>query len=111
MNLNELKMAIKTAGKENKIQIHHSDLGRQYGSNLYTKELKANGIQISMGLTAYDNAFAERINGTIKTEYLKRWKITTKKELKTALRKAVTTISKEENIKHYKISFRQPNFG
>lgn len=28
-----------------------------------------------MGLTTYDNAYAERINGTIKNEYLKRWHI------------------------------------
>jgi putative transposase len=52
MNLRALKMALNRIGKENKIQIHHSNRGGQYGSNIYTKELKKNGIRISMGLTA-----------------------------------------------------------
>ena len=42
-----------------------------------------------MGLKAQDNAYAERINGTIKNEYLKLWKIKDFKDLKVKTRKAV----------------------
>lgn len=66
---------------------------------IYINELNKNGIAISMGLTAYDNAYAERINGTIKNEYLKRWHITTLEELKKALKKAVTNYN--ETRKQY----------
>jgi len=110
MNLRALKMALKTIGKENKIQIHHSDRGGQYGSNIYTNELKINNKQISMGLTAYDNAYAERINGTIKNEYLKRWKITSLKELKTALKRAVKNYNEVRKHKAFKNKFTPTEF-
>ncbi|QTY26459.1 integrase core domain-containing protein [Flavobacterium sp. CS20] len=42
-----------------------------------------------MGLKAQDNAYAERINGTIKNEYLKLWNINDYKDLKIKTRKAV----------------------
>ena len=98
MNLKALEMAIKTAKSNGyKIGIHHSDRGGQYGSFLYTNKLKENTIQISMGLTAMDNSYAERINGTIKNEYLKRWKIDTLKELKKSLDKAVKNYNENRN--------------
>jgi transposase InsO family protein len=89
-NLKALKMALKQISPEQrKNMIHHSDRGSQYGSNEYTKILKENGIKISMGLKAQDNAYAERINGTIKNEYLNRWYINDFKELERCLKKAV----------------------
>lgn len=69
--------------------IHHSDRGSQYSSIEYINMLKDNGCQISMGLTAQDNAYAERINGTIKTEYLESWKPKTYNQLKRQIDKAV----------------------
>lgn len=69
--------------------IHHSDRGSQYGSKAYVKILNDSGIKISMGLKAQDNAYAERINGTIKNEYLKLWNINDYKDLKIKTRKAV----------------------
>lgn len=42
-----------------------------------------------MGEIAQDNAFAERINGTIKNEYLKLWGIPDFRTLKQKTRKAV----------------------
>lgn len=89
-NVKALKMALKQISPEQrKSMIHHSDRGSQYGSNEYTKILKENGIQISMGLKAQDNAYAERINGTIKNEYLNRWYINDFKELERCFEKAV----------------------
>lgn len=89
-NVKALKMALKQISpKHRRNMIHHSDRGSQYGSNEYTEILKENGIQISMGLKAQDNAYAERINGTIKNEYLNRWYIDDFKILKKRLNKAV----------------------
>ena len=69
--------------------IHHSDRGAQYGSSEYIKILRDSGIQISMGLIAQDNAYAERINGTIKGEYLDRWHIDSLQTLKRQTKRAV----------------------
>ena len=89
-NIKALKMALKHFKScDIKEMIHHSDRGSQYGSNAYRKLLKEAGVKLSMGLKAQDNAFAERINGTIKNEYLKLWPIESFKELQTKLKKAV----------------------
>ena len=50
--------------------IHHSVKGIQYIYDVYVKSLKQYNIKISMCDSHYENAFAERINGTIKNEYL-----------------------------------------
>jgi transposase InsO family protein len=51
--------------------IHHSDHGVQYTSYAYLETLQQNGIRPSMGEVGncYDNAFAERVIGTLKGEY------------------------------------------
>ena len=85
-NIHALKMAIYNHGVP---KIHHSDRGSQYIDKLYTKILMDHKVNISMGLQAQDNAYAERINGTIKNEYLKHWNIKTFDELKRKVNKAV----------------------
>lgn len=52
--------------------IHHSDHGVQYTSHAYQALLAQYGIQASMGAVgnAYENAYAERVLGTLKHEYL-----------------------------------------
>jgi len=69
--INALKMALdnEQIGPDNDL-IHHSDRGSQYGSDEYVKLLKSYNIEISMCLEAYENAYAERLNQTIKSEYL-----------------------------------------
>ena len=89
-NVQAMKMALKKLPTSCLSDIiHHSDRGSQYGSKEYVKLLQDNGIRISMGEKAQDNAYAERINGTIKNEYLKRWHIPDFKTLKQKTRKAV----------------------
>lgn len=89
-NVKALQKALKKVPVEDrKSMVHHSDRGAQYGSREYTKLLKTNGIKISMGERAQDNAYAERINGTIKNEYLKLWHITDLKKLKQKTKRAV----------------------
>lgn len=70
--------------------IHHSDHGTQYGSKIYTSLLTESGIHISMGNVAWENPYAERVNGIIKNEYLKHWQITNFKQLKQKLDQAVS---------------------
>jgi len=89
-NLQALKQLIKLRGFNNLFGlIHHSDRGTQYGSNLYINTLKQAGIHISMCLNAQENAYAERVNGIIKNEYLKLWKINSFYGLKRKLSQAV----------------------
>ena len=55
---------------------HHSDRGVQYCCNAYTNLLNQYGIKISMteDYKPTDNAIAERVNGTLKTEVVYREK-------------------------------------
>lgn len=85
-NVRALKMATKDNGWP---VFHHSDRGSQYVYHVYTGLLSTNGTSISMGDTALDNAYAERINQTIKSEYLDYWKPKNFKELKAQMKKAV----------------------
>lgn len=89
-NIKALKMALKQVNpSEAKEMIHHSDRGSQYGSTTYKKMLKDASIKLSMGVIAQDNAYAERVNGTIKNEYLKLWHIDTLRTLRSKTKKAV----------------------
>lgn len=88
-NVAALKMALKVLDYPPLGLIHHSDRGAQYSSKEYTQLLEQSHVHISMGKVAWENPFAERINGTIKNEYLKKWKINGLKELKTKTAKAV----------------------
>jgi len=89
-NLKALKMALRfRSGSSLTGLIHHSDRGSQYGDKEYIALLKSKGITISMGEKAQSNAYAERINGIIKNEYLNYKKIDSFSKLKTETRKAV----------------------
>lgn len=89
-NIAALKMAISNSSGCLACLIHHSDRGGQYIDKEYTGILNKYGIYISMGAKAQDNAYAERVNGTIKNEYLDYWEPKNLKELKYMLKKAVT---------------------
>ncbi|WP_348970633.1 DDE-type integrase/transposase/recombinase [Chondrinema litorale] len=74
--LEALKMAIKNRKYPERELIHHSDRGRlqgiQYCSKAYIKLLKKHKVKVSMTQSGnpYDNALAERMNNTIKNEFL-----------------------------------------
>lgn len=74
-NMAALRMALKNSKGNISRLIHHSDKGSQYVDTNYIELLTSKGIMISMGAKAQENAYAERINGTIKNEYLKYWEI------------------------------------
>lgn len=70
-NLAALKMAIRKR-KHDELQglIFHSDGGTQYRYKPFVQLLRSHGISSSMCEVALDNAYAERLNGIIKNEYL-----------------------------------------
>lgn len=91
-NMKALQMALK----ENQApMIHHSDRGSQYVYKEYIRLLMDNNCEISMALSAQDNAYAERINRTIKEEYLDYWKPKTFEQLKSNVKRAVNHYNNE----------------
>jgi len=90
-NISALRMALQLRNIENYDGqlIHHSDRGSQYISNDYTNLLEDYGIQISMCSDVLENAHIERVNGTIKNEYLYNWSIHSPYQLKVRVKKAV----------------------
>jgi len=90
-NFAALKMALNLRGISNydKELIHHSDKGSQYVSDIYTQTLEEYGIKISMCTEVYENTHIERINDTIKNQYLKRMEIKKVKELQQKTKQAI----------------------
>jgi putative transposase len=89
-NIRALEKAIRLRGDgQLKGLIHHSDRGSQYIDQEYISRLTRQQITPSMCQFAWQNAYCERVNGTIKNEYLKCWKISNMIELKKAVSKAV----------------------
>jgi len=69
--ISALKMAISSRKYPERSLIHHSDRGFQYCNPDYVETLENNNIAISMTTKhdPYENAVAERINGTLKNEF------------------------------------------
>jgi transposase InsO family protein len=90
-NIEALQMALERfPAAELQGCVHHSDRGTQYTDSRYLKLLRDHGLLVSMGRKATDNAFAERINGVIKNEYLIPWAPSSFRELKKLTKKAVS---------------------
>jgi transposase InsO family protein len=96
-NLKALRMALKDNEAP---KFHHSDRGSQYTYKSYVDLLKSNTTTISMALSAQDNAYAERINRTIKEEYLDHWKPKTFSQLKSQVNKAVKNYNNKRSHDH-----------
>ena len=81
-NVAALRMALEQRGigHYNDQLIHHSDRGVQYIANEYTEILDDYHIRISMCTDVLENAHCERVNGTIKNDYLKAWNPTTRSQ-------------------------------
>lgn len=98
-NLKALKMALAHAGQVHGL-IHHSDRGSQFADIEYRQELNRHGIHISMGLIAQENAYAERINGIIKNEFLQHKSIKSLTQLQKQLTIAVTHYNERRIHRH-----------
>lgn len=99
--------ALQLALKHHKAPvIHHSDRGGQFLYHEYTALLRSHNCRISMAESAQDNAYAERINRTIKEEYLDHWKPKNLEELKRFTRKAVENYNNKRG--HKNLQMRTP---
>lgn len=96
-NVQALKQACKQHAPPN---MHHSDRGSQYSSHQYISLLQSKEVAISMGQKAQENAYAERINRTIKEEYLDGWKATDYAQLKRHLQAAVKHYNEKRPHNH-----------
>lgn len=96
-NVKALKMALAKYGAA---LIHHSDRGTQYTYKVYIQLLQEHNCKISMALTAQDNAYAERINQTIKNEYLQFWKPDSFEKLVRDVRRAVKNYNEKRPHDH-----------
>jgi transposase InsO family protein len=74
--------------------IFHSDGGVQYYCKSFLKLTESYGIKNSMCDVAYENAYAERINGTIKNQYLKGYNPQNFDELKQMTGRAINNYNK-----------------
>ena len=79
-----LKMALTTLPRNHEGLFHHSDRGSQYCCKAYVKLLKKRNIEISMTEHGdpYENILAERINRTIKEEFINEFLFLNFKEAK-----------------------------
>ena len=96
-SLEALKMALKNRSHRETRLIHHSDRGIQYACEKYVTLLKRNDIQISMSASGnpYENAVAERVNGTVKTEFSLDGCFRDIDQVKKVLRESVSIYNKE----------------
>ncbi len=71
--------------------IHHSDRGCQYCSHEYVKQLKDQGMAVSMTEEDHcaENALAERVNGILKQEYFLNYTFRTVEQACRAVEEAV----------------------
>jgi len=89
-NIEALEMMLETRkGSCLKGMIHHSDRGSQFSQIDYRQLLADNNIKMSMCAYPWENAYSERINRTIKEEYLQKWSIEDHHQLNNAVKKAV----------------------
>lgn len=78
-NITALKKVLKSKSKlALKGCIFHSDRGSQYISNAQKELLKSLGMRISMCKMPQQNAYAERVQGSLKYEYFFEYKLTGK---------------------------------
>lgn len=79
------------------ILIHHSDTGIQYCSSEYVDILEKEDIAISMTQNGspYDNALAERTNGTVKNEFFPKRVYQNHKEAQKAISKIIQTYNQK----------------
>lgn len=105
--LDALKMAMNERQDYTGL-IHHSDRGIQYCCREYTETLISSGIKISMTENSdpYENALAERMNRTIKEEFIINEKVRSFPLLKNLFYESVEIYNKERP--HLALAMRKP---
>ena len=107
-NIAALQMALRLRGIDNYHQnlIHHSDKGTQYASDAYTQTLDSYEIRISMCNEVYENTHIERVNDTIKNQYMRRKEIKNKRQMEAQLDATIKAYN--ESRPHQGISKMSP---
>lgn len=94
-----MQMALKTRNITQKEDISglifHSDGGGQYADKSFLSLLQYYEIRSSMGKEAYENPNSERINGTMKNDYLLPWDVNSYCQLNLLTSKAVRLYNEE----------------
>ena len=96
-NIQLLKQALKhrkLQANDNNL-IHHSDKGSQYTSRDYKKILSDFAIKVSIAENSLQNGYAERINSTVKNDYLNFHKSEDLKVLRRNLKRCVWLYNNE----------------
>lgn len=109
-NLKALRAALRKMNYPPWGSIHHSDRGVQYTSKAYRSCLKDHQIHLSMGSVAWENAYAERVNGIIKNEYLDYWNISSLSSLRRRLSQAVQHYNQHRLHRAFKLQFSPMNY-
>lgn len=91
------------------IPIHHSDRGVQYCSSEYVDILNEQKIAISMTQSGspYENALAERVNGTIKNDFFPKRVYQNHKEAKKAITKIIQVYNQKRP--HASVDYLTPD--
>jgi putative transposase len=96
-SLPALKMAMKTRGNNDFTGcVFHSDGGGQYYDKDFVALTYKKGFVNSMCEYAWENGKAERVNGIIKNNYLRGWKIQTLDDLVESVKRAVGLYNQEK---------------
>jgi putative transposase len=82
--------------------IFHSDRASQYISTIHKELLKANGMKISMGKLPQENAYVERVQGTLKHQYFSELNVTAG-NLQSITRKIMGYYNKERPHRNLKM--------
>lgn len=104
-----LRMALLSREYPQNSLIHHSDRGLQYCSREYVALATGQGLQMSMTENGdpYENALAERMNRTIKEEFLLDHTVKSKQLAILAAKQAVTLYN--ERRPHQALGWKTPN--
>ena len=105
--LQALGMALKQR-PDDKPLIHHSDRGLQYCCDDYIGLLQKHHVDISMTEDnhVYENAFAERLNGILKSEFLLNRQFPTLQAVRRIVAESVEIYNKERL--HMNLKLRTP---
>lgn len=102
-----MKKALKArAGQDLSGCIFHSDRGGQYISNTQKELLRKHNMRISMCLLPQENAYVERIQGTLKEDYLQAMDL--REDNLTYMVKKITYLYNHERP-HRELKMQTPN--